>query len=421
MSIYPTQCNVVAAAMKQSGMDYSAIARKANMSEEQVEKLCTGRQLPTSEQHGVISKVLGITNEATDNSAQVCQSRPLHGDLDTMGGECEHPGHHDIFEAAGLKNDAVARNTAANNAGKSLKSNPGLNPPGVFTWLKLKNVVKYTDDCSRFDFGFDDEKVVSDVLVSSTCVVSAPEEKPLFEDKDKECRCGSYKVDAKESIPVFRAYTPVTAPGAVGIISFLIKKQENGKMSNYIHSLKIDRKDDPGDRLGIMGYLQRAPSMIPWNLNCHETVIMIAGGVGITPLLQILQYSLPNPTNKTKFFLFFQNHAEKDIVMRKELDAFHDKYPDHFKVFYVFSGDWKRDTPADPNSMDDEFFKVYNTELKKCDPNSSAVVYVSAPPKMLKKIAGPRLGDQKNGFTDQGELKGLLKGLKYKPNQVHKF
>lgn len=98
-----------------------------------------------------------------------------------------------------------------------------------------------------------------------------------------------------------------------------------------------------------------------------------------------------------------------------------------------------KDTPADPNSMDDEFFKVYNNELKECDPGSSAVVVVSgesqrdglktlademafpAPPKMLKKIAGPRLGNQKQGFKDQGELKGLLKGLKYKPNQVPSF
>ena len=54
-----------------------------------------------------------------------------------------------------------------------------------------------------------------------------------------------------------------------------------------------------------------------------------------TPLYQILDYALPDPSNKTKFKLIFANVTEKDILLRERLDEWKKKYPDKLDVIYV--------------------------------------------------------------------------------------
>ncbi|KAE9398198.1 hypothetical protein BT96DRAFT_920963, partial [Gymnopus androsaceus JB14] len=298
-----------------------------------------------------------------------------------------HKLHYDVAEAAGLLNYytfalqlVVAK---APEFGIDLTDGDGLNPPGSFTSLKLKNVVKYNNDCSRFDFAFEDPKVVSNIPVSSTCVVRAPKEKPLYEDEGKKSKC---PYNSGKNQEVYRSYTPVTARGSVGILSFVIKKQRQndehpGKMSHYIHSMEI------GDTLEIMGYLERAPSMIPWKKNKYDAVTMIAGGVGLTPLLQILEYSLDDENN-TKF--------------------------GHFEVVYVLS-DPPLDWPGEKGRIDAALVKKYAAPPN--DPTLNVLVCVSGPPAMLEAISGLRKNDENGNAESQGVLSGVLKELGYAERQ----
>jgi cytochrome-b5 reductase len=50
---------------------------------------------------------------------------------------------------------------------------------------------------------------------------------------------------------------------------------------------------------------------------------------------QILQSTLADPANKTKYTLLFGNVEERDILLREEFDALAKKYPDTFKVVHV--------------------------------------------------------------------------------------
>jgi len=47
---------------------------------------------------------------------------------------------------------------------------------------------------------------------------------------------------------------------------------------------------------------------------------MIAGGVGIAPIYQIVQALREDPTDQTKLHILFSNKSEEDIVMKEELD-----------------------------------------------------------------------------------------------------
>lgn len=64
---------------------------------------------------------------------------------------------------------------------------------------------------------------------------------------------------------------------------------------------------------------------------------MIAGGTGITPMLQVARYSLFNPGDPTKFSLIYANVNEDDILLRVELDYLVAMFPYRFKVFYVLN------------------------------------------------------------------------------------
>lgn len=65
-----------------------------------------------------------------------------------------------------------------------------------------------------------------------------------------------------------------------------------------------------------------------------------------TPLFQILQHTLADKNNKTKFKLIFANMTEADILLREEFDAMKKKYPTNFDVVYVLDkppANWKGD------------------------------------------------------------------------------
>jgi len=52
-----------------------------------------------------------------------------------------------------------------------------------------------------------------------------------------------------------------------------------------------------------------------------KAIGMIAGGTGITPMLQVLHEVLDNPADTTQVSLVFANVTEEDIMLRKELDG----------------------------------------------------------------------------------------------------
>lgn len=85
----------------------------------------------------------------------------------------------------------------------------------------------------------------------------------------------------------------------------------------------------------------------PLQANQHETVTLIAGGSGITPMMQIISHVLKNNADKTKIHLIYANVSPQDIILKDELDAYAKAHPDRFKVTYVIdkpAEGWKGST-----------------------------------------------------------------------------
>lgn len=126
---------------------------------------------------------------------------------------------------------------------------------------------------------------------------------------------------------IMRSYTPTTSDDDLGHFDLLIKSYPTGNISKYFGELKI------GDLVqfkGPKGQMKYSPTMA---LN----VGMIAGGTGITPMLQIIHAICKNPLDLTKVSLIYANVAESDILLRDQLDKLAAEHPMRFKVHYVLN------------------------------------------------------------------------------------
>ena len=207
--------------------------------------------------------------------------------------------------------------------------------PERFLDLKLKAVEPYNHNTSRFIFELPgDGSGAALSPVTSLIAVRASEGAP------------GAPVDKKGKLAV-RAYTPISRPEHEGEIVLLIKKYEKGVISKYVHEqLK------PGDTLAVKGPIPKFPYKGTYSsptcfvshvfsstpipaANEYEHVALIGGGSGITPLYQLLDNALRDPTNKTRFTLLYANVSESDILLHDELAALERAYPHALRVVHT--------------------------------------------------------------------------------------
>lgn len=112
-----------------------------------------------------------------------------------------------------------------------------------------------------------------------------------------------------DSSIVKRNYTPLPR-STCDTITLLIKNYPNGKMSNYIFNLGI-------------GFCIRASGpfgLFVYNANNFNSIGLIAGGTGITPIFQIMNVICENKFDNTHPSLMYANISEEDILLKKEID-----------------------------------------------------------------------------------------------------
>lgn len=66
---------------------------------------------------------------------------------------------------------------------------------------------------------------------------------------------------------------------------------------------------------------------------------MIAGGSGITPMLQIIQAIHKDLEDTTEVYLLYANNTENDILMRGQLDALAKQDAKRVHVWYTVTSD----------------------------------------------------------------------------------
>lgn len=167
------------------------------------------------------------------------------------------------------------------------------------------------------------------------------------------------------------------------------------------------REMQPGDQLEFRG------PIVAYNLekNKKSQIGMIAGGAGITPMLQVIHGVFNDSSfSNTKITLLFGNQTEQDILLKEELDKIARDHPDRFKVVYALDK-----APEGWDGVSGYITKEVIEEHMPSPNDDDAIIMVCGPPPMVKSIAG----DKK--FIGQGNFGGILKELGYSKKNVFKF
>ena len=115
-------------------------------------------------------------------------------------------------------------------------------------------------------------------------------------------------------IQIVRAYTPLppTQDGENGgVLRFLIRREHEGEVSNYIHSLPL------GAKVELRG--PNIEYMLPQDV---KEVVFVAGGTGIAPALQVAHAMFDRPfpghvrfeQDKRKLLILWANRRREDCV-----------------------------------------------------------------------------------------------------------
>ncbi|ETN75526.1 oxidoreductase, FAD-binding protein [Necator americanus] len=220
----------------------------------------------------------------------------------------------------------------------------------------------------------------------------------------------SAKIDEKL---VVRPYTPVSSDDDLGYVDLMIKVYfrnvnpkfpDGGKMSQHLEQMKIGETIDFRGPSGLIVYkgngkfaVRRDKKSSP-TMRTFNKISMMAGGTGITPMLQIIAAVLKNDDDNTHISLLFANQSEDDILCRKELDELASKHSNRFKVWYTVDrapANWTFSN----GFVNDQMIKEHLSP-----PSDDAAVFLCGPPPMINFACIPNLDK-----------------LGYDPNNTYKF
>lgn len=193
--------------------------------------------------------------------------------------------------------------------------------------------------------------------------------------------------DANEKI-VSRSYTPTSSDDEIGYVDFVIKVYfpnvhpkfpDGGKMSHYLEQLSIG---DTIDMMGPKGKLEYKGKGLfeitkkPVQSRKVTKVGMIAGGTGITPMLQIINAIIKEGA-KVEMSLLFANQSEEDILLRSMIEELAAKHK-NFKFHYTL------DRPPTPWSYSSGFVTDEMLKLHLPGPASDTIILMCGPPPMIE-------------------------------------
>lgn len=175
-----------------------------------------------------------------------------------------------------------------------------------------------------------------------------------------------FTIDGKDEL---RYYSPISNQFDVGFFDILVKHYPNGKVTSKLATVQIGQTVKFRGPVGSLDYKP----------NANKTLGLIAGGTGITPILQVITSVITNPEDETELKLIFACQAPNELLLKLELDSIAEKYP-KLSVYYTVdrpTEDWTGGVGYVSKKMIEDMFGDGKQDTK---------VMMSGPPAMKSHV-----------------------------------
>jgi ferredoxin-NADP reductase len=120
-------------------------------------------------------------------------------------------------------------------------------------------------------------------------------------------------------------YTLTSSPTTAGMIELTVKRSEEREVTHFMHE-----EAETGDVI----YIDGGQGNFYYLREMGDSVTLIAGGIGITPLMSMLRY-VDEGTSDVRAKLFYSVKAPSEIIFRKQLEEISGRNPSIDCVFTV--------------------------------------------------------------------------------------
>jgi ferredoxin-NADP reductase/DMSO/TMAO reductase YedYZ heme-binding membrane subunit len=211
------------------------------------------------------------------------------------------------------------------------------------------------------------EKITQETPTVRTFRLISPTGGPLpFHYQPGQYLTFSLPIDGRT---VKRSYTIASSPTRPEACEVTIKREQPGTSSRYMHeSVQV------GDVLQLT-----APSgQFTFGGGAEQGVVLLGGGVGITPLMSILR-ALTDRAWPGQIHLLYSNKSEEEIIFRREIEALQQRHANLHVTFTL--------TRASGDNWGGRIGRIDAALLQELVPDLRALpIFICGPDAMLKTL-----------------------------------
>jgi len=218
-------------------------------------------------------------------------------------------------------------------------------------------------------------------------------------------------IDGETGKTVSRSYTPVSSDEDVGFVDFVVKVYfsgvhpkfpNGGRLSQHLEGLTLGDTITATGPKGRLEYKGRGRFCIAlprskgggMSSRTYRRVGMIAGGTGITPMLQVMRAMFRDSADATEVSLLFANQEDKDILLRDELEEAKREHSATFRTLH-----YTLDRPPEGWAQSTGFITEQMIQDTMPPPAADTLILMCGPPPMIKFACEPNL--EKLGYAQE--------------------
>ncbi|TYZ59401.1 hypothetical protein PybrP1_001619 [[Pythium] brassicae (nom. inval.)] len=144
-----------------------------------------------------------------------------------------------------------------------------------------------------------------------------------------------------------REYTPSSKPSQTGSFDLLVRVYPDGTMSSFLAALAVGATVEMRGPHGTIGYPTAGTVTRGKQQQTAVThLVLLAGGSGITPMLQLVRAVLESATDAARLTLLYSNASLAHIIALDQLEPLASIYPRRVQLHHVLSRGSARDAAA---------------------------------------------------------------------------